>query len=74
MSGKMKEMASRYLGYTEMPIVSQITTKPNVQSLSTTGDENACHSVTGLTERQRDAEWKSNVEGGFGNFSFYYFT
>lgn len=51
MSGKTKEMASRYLGNTETPNVSQISRKPNIQSLSTTGDERAYHSVTGLTDR-----------------------
>lgn len=53
MSGKTKEMASRYLGNTEMSTVSQISRKPNVQSLSRTADEKTYHSVTGLTERQR---------------------
>lgn len=65
MSGKTKEMASRYLGNTETPAVSQTARKPNVQSLSTTADEKDYHSVAVLTEKQRCREWKSNIEGFF---------
>lgn len=69
MSGKTKEMASRYLGNTETPNVSQISRKPNIQSLSTTGDERAYHSVSGLTDRDRGMQSGRAVLGeGSGDF------
>lgn len=59
MSGKTKEMASRYLGNPEMPTVNHMFIKPNIQSLSTTADEQAYHLVT---DKDRDVEWKSNIQ------------
>lgn len=69
MSGKTKEMASRYLGNTEIPTVNQNSKKkPSVQSLSTSADEKAYYSVTGLTERQRCESGRAILKEGLRIF------